>query len=282
MEKRFIWAYLLIGALCFAIVYVFQSVALFIIARRENCAHRWMAFVPILNTYYIGVVSQKNKIFNKNPKYFAIAAACVEFVYAVLSILVYVSEYLLFSGGYPEPIYELFTYGNSQLNVLTGYDLSAVPQRLQWAANVFTVIPDYVLSWMGLVSLVLNVFVLMSFFQTYACRHYVLFTLFSVIFPIKGIFMFAVKGNKGMNYREYIQEQQRKRYQAYQEYMSKNGQGGYNYNPYQGGENGGNPYQGSAYGTPKTEDPFEGMGDSEKQPPKDGDGGGSDDPFEGF
>ena len=47
-----LWICLLVGGLCFLIVYVFQAVGLFTIARREGYAHKWMAFVPF-STYTI-------------------------------------------------------------------------------------------------------------------------------------------------------------------------------------------------------------------------------------
>ena len=44
--KRYMWAYFLIGGIGFAIIYIFKSVALYTIARREGFANSWMAFVP--------------------------------------------------------------------------------------------------------------------------------------------------------------------------------------------------------------------------------------------
>ena len=55
-----LWICLLVGGLCFLIVYIFQAVGLFTIAKREGYGNKWMAFVPFFNLYYIGVCAEKN------------------------------------------------------------------------------------------------------------------------------------------------------------------------------------------------------------------------------
>ena len=59
------WVQLLIGGLCFALVFVFQGIALYTIASRYGYKNKWMAFLPFFNTYYIGVCAQKNKFYNE-------------------------------------------------------------------------------------------------------------------------------------------------------------------------------------------------------------------------
>ena len=54
-----LWICLLVGGLCFLIVYVFQVFGLLTIAKREGFKNKWMAFVPFLNVYYIGVCAEK-------------------------------------------------------------------------------------------------------------------------------------------------------------------------------------------------------------------------------
>ena len=60
-EKR--WVGYIVGGLCFAIIFIFQAVALYVISGREGYKNRWFAFIPFLNTYYIGVCAQKKRFF---------------------------------------------------------------------------------------------------------------------------------------------------------------------------------------------------------------------------
>ena len=285
VHKQYMWAYFLIGGICFAAVYVFQAIALFTIAGREGYKNRWMAFVPFLNTYYIGVVAEKNRIFNFKAKQVSVVAAVLEFVYVVMFAVYFTAQFIIFDGGFAVPEYELMVIGGAEANVFTGYyTISELPHGLAWAGWVFGYFPNAFLSWLSLLCLVVNIFLMIAFFQTYSCRHYVLFAFLSVLFPVKGIFMFAVRNNSGKNYGQYLKEKQQRQYQAYQEYMRQNG--GYNnYNNYN--PNGQNPYNGGSYygGNSTPKDPFDGMGGGNNTS-NGGNGGsssnGGGDPFEDF
>lgn len=287
--KRYLWAYFVIAGCLFAVVFVFQAIALYTIATREGFKNKWMAFIPFLNTYYIGVVSDKNNVFKAKAKYVSLAAAVVEVVYCALAILYYVATYLIFSGGYAEPVYETIVYG-TQFEILSGYNIGLLPANLSWAGWVFANLQDYFLYFIQLAYIILKVFVLVSFFRTYASRNYVLFSVLSVLFPIGGIFMFAVRNNRGINYAQYIREQQQRQYAMYQEYMRNqggmNGQGpnyGQNYGPNYGqgyGDRQNNPYAQQRPVNPP-DDPFGGLG-SQNGGQNGGGGGKPSDPFDEF
>ncbi|MDE5766021.1 MAG: hypothetical protein K2I17_02510 [Clostridia bacterium] len=277
--KRYMWAYLLIAGLVFAILYVFKAVALFTIARREGYKNSWMAFVPLVNTYYIGVVSDKNRIYGAKPKYISLAAALLETAYVALGVLYYVAKFIIFKGGYAAPEYSTFVLaGGTTMEIPNGnYTPVNLPESLDWAWWVLSHLQDYIMYWVQLALIILNVFLLISFFRTYASSRYLLFSILCVIFPVTGIIMFAVRNNRGRNYMEYIKEQQQRQYRMYQEYM-RNGQGG----PYgQGGSYyGGNadPYAQQRQNTPP-DDPFGGLGASGGSSQSGGEGGGAD-PFD--
>ena len=284
--KRYLWVYLLVAGLVFAMLYVFKAVALYTIAKREGYKHEWMAFVPLFNTYYVGVVSDKNKIYNAKPKYISLAAALVETAYVALGVLYYVAKFLIFKGGYAAPEYGTFVLANGTVEIPNGsYNAVNLPESLNWAWWVLCNLQNYVMYWVQLALIILNVFLLITFFRTYASSRYLLFSILCVIFPVTGIVMFAVRNNAGKNYAEYIREQRQRQYRMYQEYMRNNqyGQGGQfgPGGPYgQGGSYyGGNPdpYAQQRQNTPP-DDPFGGLGaDSSNQS---GNSGGSSDPFD--
>lgn len=276
--KRYMWAYFVAGAVFFAVMYSFKAVALYTIARREGYKGKWMAFVPFLSTYYIGVVSDKNRIFRMKAQYVAIVAAVLEFLYVALNILLYTAKYLIFEGGYAVPEYEIMQYGEQIIKIIKSYTLEGLPHSLEWAGWVFYYLPNGFTYWLSVVSTLANIFLLICFFQTYASRQYVWFSLISAIFPVSGIFMFAVRNHEGKNYGQYLRERQQQRYRQYQEYIRQNGGiDGYNN---QGGQSGPNPYNGgSGYGS-APQDPFDGMGSQNE-----GQGGGDSrggDPFDDF
>ena len=79
VNSKTLYVPLIVGALCFLTVFVFQAIGLYTIAAREGLKNKWMAFVPFLNTYYIGVCGQKNRAFaSVNTKTLSLAASILE------------------------------------------------------------------------------------------------------------------------------------------------------------------------------------------------------------
>lgn len=277
------WVCLIIGGVAFLSLFAMQAVALYTIAKNNGYKNRWMAFVPFLNTYYIGVLAKKNNTFNTKTKYFSLALAIVEVISAVVGILYAVAVIQLFSTDYltavPEPVYN--SAHEIIATVFSGkYEVSdQLPQSLYWALWVFENANKYLFTVLDLIYIVLSVFVLSAFFRSYSPRNYMIFTIISVILPVKGLFMLCVKNKKEVNYVDYVKEMQKRRYDAYQEYMRNSGgygNGGYNNGGYGNGANNAgynNAGQGQAS---HAEDPFDGLG----QQPNKGNNSPDDDPFD--
>ena len=271
------WIQYLIGGLCFAIVFIFEAIALFTIATRNGYKNRWMAFVPFFNTYYIGVCAQKNKFYNLSAKTIGLIVAIFEFVLVALNIFDIVTANVLYSKGYLLKDVETTYFGTIETYVVS----NDVPDNMKWAAWVYNYMDAYILRILNIVYLIMEVILLICFFQTYACRRYVIFAITSVLFPIMGILFFIVRNNKGVNYKDFIRAEQARQYQQYQQYRQQN----YNNNPYNQNYNQ-NPYNRNPYNNPPPSggsgtDPFDEFGGS-------GNGNGSsggnpaNDPFEDF
>ena len=250
-----LWVQLLVGGICFAIVFGFEAVALFIIARREGYKNKWMAFIPFLNTYYIGVCAQKNKFHNIDAKTIGLVTAVFEFLLFVFYVLYYVACYLVRN-------YEVATETTTTIlgmnYTTTEYTLENVPDNLLWAAWMYNYMYRYILRFVDLLFLLCEVCLLITFFQTYACRRYVLFTITSILFPIQGILFFVVRNNKGLNYKEFVRGEQARIYRMYQQQQQQNfNQNPYNQNPYSR-----TPYDNAPnYGSGSApEDPFGDLG----------------------
>ncbi len=266
-----LWVKYLVGGLCFAIVYVFQAVALFIISGREGYKNRWMAFVPFFNTYYIGVCAQKNRCLGKiDTKIVSLIAAILEVVLFCGYLVNDVAFELLRNAGLIEPSTEETVYGVSVVTANLIENWHDFYPQLTWAAWCFTYLSSFVLWWVELLSLFVQVLVLSSFFQTYAARRYMLFTITSVIFPVQGILFFLVRNNRAMSYRDYMRAEQEKRYRMYQQYRQSNEQNPYNQNPYSRYD--GAPMNGQPYNRPAEpsqagdDDPFAEFGNKNNEP----------------
>ncbi|MCD8307872.1 MAG: hypothetical protein LUD51_06585 [Clostridia bacterium] len=273
------WLTYLVGGLCFAVVYVFLVVGLFIIAKREGLKNKWMIFIPILNTYYFGECSKKNKLFGVvDARIVSAICSFLELTLVVANILYYVSFETLISSGYlTEQLYEDTYYGSYYVYQLNG----SLPADLNWANWCFFKLPDVVTWWLDILYMVAQLATFVLFFKTYAARRYLIFSITGVLFPIQGILVYTIKGNKGYNYNQFIKKEQQKQYQAYQQQMRNNP----NNNPYNN-QYGGNPYSSNPYDNPYStppaggsdEDPFGGSGQQASNPKPSDD----DDPFSEF
>lgn len=237
---------LVLGAIMFLMVFVFESVGLFTIAKRADYKNKWMAFVPFLNTYYIGACAQKNKFYKLNSKTVGIATAVSEFITFVGYVLFYVAIFLIKAGNY---------YTKTDNGTLA----SGYPPDLAWAGWMYNYLDIYVLQYLELIYIFLHVCLLICFFQTYASRRYVLFTITSILFPIQGILIFVVRNNSGISYRDFVQAEQARQYQQYQQYQQMQQQ--QYQNPYSRTYNptGESPYENNAANT-SPDDPFDGFG----------------------
>ena len=263
-EKR--WVGYIVGGLCFAIIFIFQAVALYVISGREGYKNRWFAFIPFLNTYYIGVCAQKNRCFKSvDTKIIALVTAVV--------------EALLFTGfvinevgcNLAMPFAEVVETNEIYGMTITIKEVRSIPENLAWAGWCYNYFYEYILRWVELVYLFFEIIILVAFFQTYASRRYLLFSITSVLFPIQGILFFIVRNNQGMNYRDFLRAEQERQYKMYSQYRQQ-----YNQNPYERNYNQ-NSYNQNPYSKPDGGN----EGDSQAAEPfsEYGNGKDPDDPF---
>lgn len=268
-----LWVSMVIGGVCFLTVYVFQTIGLFTIAKHEGYKNKWMAFVPFFNTYYIGRCGAKNRFFRVDTKKIAIATAVIEFVALGVYILSYVANHLV-EPYLVEHTVETWFGSSTQLDLPTGFN-SMYP-NLIWAGLCYKYL-DFLLAPLNIVQMLGMIVILNCFFQTYAARRYFLFTLTSVLFPVQGILIFAVRNNKGMSYADYVRSVQERIYRQYREQQNFN-QNPYNQNPYSSDYNRPpyqdppepqQPPQSDSDKSSKPEDPFAEFGSSKKDGPFD-------------
>ena len=257
-----------VGGVCFLIVFVFQSVGLFIISGREGYKNRWMAFVPFLNTYYIGVCGQKNRVFKgADTRIFSLVAAIVEVLLVGCFIVNSIAQFSLADYIIKDTV--TTGYGFSYEINTVSTEIKEHPELI-WAVWCFYYLDTYIINALELAFLVMQVFTLSAFFQTFAARRYMLFTVTSVLFPIQGILIFILRNNRGMNYREFMRREQERQYRMYQQYRRQQNfdQNPYNQNPYSR-----NPYENYDYN---------GSGSSSANAGNSSSDGTNDDPFSEF
>ncbi|MCD7728380.1 MAG: hypothetical protein LUI60_00480 [Clostridia bacterium] len=280
-----LWISLLVGVLCFLIVYIFQGLGLYTIATREGYTKRWLAWIPFAQLYYIGVCAQKNKVFNNmGSRQFGLAVCIFDIIMFLGYVLYYVSYFLVKDYAY----YTQTDYGYYYTYTLNFYN--TLPANLDWAAWIYAYFYDYILSWLELIFIIMKLFLFTAFYRTYSSRRYMLFSIVGSLLPVNGIIVYVVRNNKGINYNDYIRRVREENYRRYQQQQ----QNPYNQNPYSRGYGApppqDDPYsQQNNYGQQNTQgsapDPFEEYGSSGSDNSGNNSGGGSssdDSPFDEF
>ena len=159
-----LWMSFVIAGCVYLVFFVLEGIALWTIAGREGYRHRWMAFVPVLNSYYIGVVSDKNKFYNRIPaRSVSLALAIVELLLVAGYVLYYVVTGIVLAGGlYDTQAQQMTIMGQTQtFYVITGSSSAISGMWLGW---IFDYLDTAVLSWIKLIYILLHVVTIITFF----------------------------------------------------------------------------------------------------------------------
>ena len=246
----YFWKVFAISASIFLVLFIFQGIGTYVMAGRQNLAHRWIAFVPFLNSYLLGKLAGDCSLFGKKIKYAGLFYALTEFLACAGNALTIVSQVVL-SDYYNEATYRYENF----------------PESLRWAYNLDAVM-TYVEPVIQIVYIVFFVVVVYAFYRRYAARNSWMFITFSILFPVQGALIFAVRNNGPGDYNEYMRRQAEQYYRTFQ-----------------GGPNGPNANRGADPYYDPYSDPFRGDGTGRGANGAKGDGRGGkepEDPFEDF
>lgn len=217
---------LILSVVAYLFIYIFEAIALYTIAKRENVKHKWFAFVPFLNDYLIGELGGTAYLFSAKIKKSGLWFALADLVGTASGVFLYYCEYVVRGGS---------VYENGQY--------IETPEEIMWAKQGLEY-GQYVDVILHLVYVIFMVISIVSFFRKYYPRNYMIMVFTTFFFPIsKGVLMFIVRKNTGIDYQAYMRAQQEaymRRYQQQQQQYDRNpydpfGQRNpYDRNPYQG------------------------------------------------
>ena len=220
----------------YLILVVFGGIGLSKLAKKQGLKHRWMAFLPFLNTYYAGKLAGETQFFGQKMKRVGLYAMISEILYVALQLFVFAAVIISY---FPE--YRTLEVSDG---VMTGAANEAMPSWIEPAVTYGNLVA-YLL-WFFVIVFFCVLFV--AFFRKYYARGPILLAFLSAVLPFRGFTIFAVRNNAPVDYNDYI----RRRTQAY---MRNNGYNQPPYGPYgpgNGGYGSGGPQNGP--------DPFEGFG----------------------
>ncbi len=183
------------GALYF-ICLMLGGLGLYTMGTRAGVKHAWLAFLPFANTYYTGKIAGDTRFFGAKMKRAGLYAMIVEIVYVGLEVLSLVISFTLSNPAF----YETQVVGDQYRRTLAN-----VPPQYAWMVSGMTWVP--LLS--TFVFLALAVFlcaVYNALYRKYYARSPFLMTILSVLLPVRGFILFAVRKNKPVDYEELMRK----------------------------------------------------------------------------
>ena len=245
LSMRVLLLGLVIGLVVYLAFLILGGLGLYKLAGRAGIKHRWMGFVPILNTYYAGKIAGEANFFGQKMQRAGLYAAIIEGVYCLIELFVCAQSFLTYC--YPELSTAVDPFTNTEYQTIVP-NLSEIPGVFRW----MFVIPD----WMtGLAQILMSFLLLVflcvlfiAFFRKYFARSPIVMTLLCTILPFRGVTIFAVRNNAPVDYTAYMRRKMEEAMRRQQPYGPQGGYGPYNGGPYSGGPYSGGPAQGGSYG----------------------------------
>lgn len=259
---------LLFYSLCVAlfswtVFYVFQSLGLYAMAKKQGLKRKAFAFIPFVNIYYMGKITGECRFFSRKVKYVGLYAMLAQICVSVAAFLTIAAQFYL-CLVYGEPRYDSATEFGTLLSSPVWDNVTGSLGKLAvWCLNYgeLLFIPTF-----GLIYEVLMLVLLVALYKKYTARWYFPLSILWLFAPLsKTIVVFVLRNRQPIDYEAMMRARREEYIRRQQQYGNPYG------NPY--GNRYGNPYgnpYGNSYGgqnqprtpdqnssSPQQEDPFE-------------------------
>lgn len=234
--------YLLIPCIIYLALFILGGFGLYRMASRRKIKYKWRAFVPFTNTYLLGDIAGRNcTFFGAKLKRIKLWLTITEVIAVIVGGFVLFCYIFLYTS-YFEDVRSIAESRYGYYYYEWAVDKMTVTQKVFYYGSFSCYGKIYylfeLLYYLFFVTAIINVF------RRYAPAQSTMFALLSVLFPIENIFIFAVSGNKEVDYNAYVKARYaryRNRYNNPPPYGGYGGYGGYygggsgyNYDPYTG------------------------------------------------
>lgn len=251
-----LYAVILIAIALYLIFFIFKGVGLYTMASKQGLNKKWQAFVPFANIYLMGRLTGPcpfcGKTIKKIQKWlllFEILAFVTGMFYYVSSLILMGDLFAQYRTPYSQPFIGSFEITQYEFSNLTG-----------WRSTFFYAnqVGYYIYEVLQLIYFIVLIIALVNLFRKYSARNYMMITMWSLILflffrvPAYAVFIFAMRNNRAVDYKEYINKRRAEYYRQqsnfYNNYNNTNpydyynrnnssnnsANSGYNFDPYTG------------------------------------------------
>lgn len=255
------------AAVVFFVLFTFQAIGLYAMAKKQNVKGKWRAFVPFVNVYLIGRLTGPCDVFGIKMKRTGLYAMLSQIVAVIFSLCAMLAEFYLFCFE-----------GETMLVDASGYAIWESLGKLGMIAYRYYSISEYLIAVPSLLQSVLFFVLVMGLYKKYSAKNYLMLSWLELFVPLsRYIVIFVLRNKKPIDFDEYM----RKKREEYARRMASYGNPyGYGGGAYRGAAYGGNTYGNNPYArenqAPKEpqepfpefggEEPFSEFSENEKKP----------------
>ena len=243
---RFLYGSLALGGGIWLVLFAFQAFGLYAMAKKRELKHRWLAFIPFANVFYIAKLSGQCTFFGRKMKHPGVYVMIAQILATAASAAYIASQILLFTRYADEMI--VTESGVPQWPALSGFAM--------YVRN-FYLYGGFIVSIIDLIYRLLLFILMTGLCKKYSAKNYLFLSWIALFIPLsKYIVIFAIRNNKAIDYEAYMRARREEflRRQQQNPYGGYNPYNPYNRNPYGGpygpGANGGGTYGNGPYGPP--------------------------------
>ncbi len=229
-----------------ALLFIFQGIGLYCMAKKQGLKNGWLAFLPFGNIYYMGKMAGTCQFFGQKLKRTGLYVMLAQiFTTLVAALYIAAQFYLVWNCGDEVK----FTEWQSMYWIgLTGFAN---------VANAFYEVSTYVLSMLTLVTKILLTIMLIALFKKYSPFTYRMLALVCFFIPaVRFICIFVLRNRKPFDFEAFIRRQQEEFIRRQQEYYNTYGRPNGSYGPHMGSPYGMGGYQGTPQPPRQPEEPF--------------------------
>lgn len=188
-----------VGIVCL-VFYIFQSLGIYTIAKRRQVANAWAAWVPVLNVYLLGKISDQYQGYAQGRKTNRAATllwcSIITFIIMIPYILVLVNMISQMSGW----IYESYSWGGSS------YRWSQEPPM---GTVIALVVMSLLVMVVAMIAMVFQYIALYDLFRSCEPKNATVFLVISIFFNVAMPFLVFAMRNKDAGMLTPAQQQQR-------------------------------------------------------------------------
>lgn len=235
--------------------YLLRSFGLYSLAKKNNVAKKWIAFIPFFWMYIACKLIKQGNFFNRPYQKIALIIAIVFTAGEVVALAIQIISYF--------PLFKYLLSGETiylsldELSLVDGYreymegggilvkdDFIPYGPTLTLMNNILTIL-NGLSTILGIAGTIIEVFVYINLFKNYWPQNYTFAAILSIFIGLFPVLVFVIRNKKAVDFNEYF----RSRYTVHY---------GAPYNPYNPYNNPQNPYgqSGNTQGNGRPEEPF--------------------------